>query len=1010
MQTPNYPQSAYRTPKRRPSLRRRIPLLMALFGSLCAVLAVVALAGYYFLRPVEAAARPLVLIHAPLSGDQIEVGQAVTIHATARDDNNITRMELWVDDALVQTETSRLPGGISPFPIVTNWEPTVAGMHTLTVRAFNSQGTRAHSSVNVEAVELPDRDNDGVADERDACPDEASPTRDGCPLSDDRDNDGLPDSEDACPDEAGWADIDGCPTPGDSDGDGILDEEDACPEERGLSDVEGCPDRDGDSVPDHLDADPDEPGPVDSGGAPEPEGGPGGAGPGPGEGAGGEPGVPDSDGDGATDDVDPCPHEYGEPEDDYCQPPESEPPPGPIFEVPGIFLFHFEIPVNIEIEAYEFTVNDDFDNVWCYVQVADAYTERYEFEPEGERQWNVRDVLAGANSVHMAAIWGEPLSIDINCGADNIYTFVEEDDDGGIPEGGGWASVFDLGTYSAEHGSMEWDGRELIASGMGPDGETFSARYRICSPTCDETALAPPILDPPGGDIIRWHWDGNEEWIDGFVMFVNGTMYDAHEQIAPSRRSLDISDFDPECGEVFEFQIFAFGGDTADGTYRQSPHSNSQYRRGGTCPRTVLVTFLSMDPFALGSRQGPISGTFWANDVSLIAEFRDGPPSFDATDEIEHYIEPGHFFNIADLFSEIESYASGHPFSTWNYAPSVNYVEVELGPYEDLTFGANISKEGGGSAFEGDAFIHAGEIVPGEYVVYDNGINMTVLVDVLVGPEAGGADHLPDLTITDITAHPDSGWLQIHLFNNASDLIDQSIEVNLVNMSTNEQIDFITAYNVTIPSGGDFILEHPVDTEPYNLRAIVDPDNEIDETNDGNNVFETPARLRVEFTQLRWGRAVCESFLKQSGEFRFRMWVGHRSPDGDITWIRETTHPWAGTVDVDWSDSWPDDDDPSSWPPGWVLDGDSSIQFEFDIPADHNLVIKADGYEVDPGGVSSDDYAGSVFVEYLPEMDYGNRPNAYLNESTGYHDCPDAPPAGWDEFNFYIWWRITRIH
>lgn len=100
----------------------------------------------------------------------------------------------------------------------------------------------------------------------------------------DRDDDGLPDSADACPDRAetynGYADLDGCPDvlpelergpepepPGrpDHDGDGLFDDEDACPfaaeDWDGQLDGDGCPDpdRDHDGVPEPQDQCPDAP-------------------------------------------------------------------------------------------------------------------------------------------------------------------------------------------------------------------------------------------------------------------------------------------------------------------------------------------------------------------------------------------------------------------------------------------------------------------------------------------------------------------------------------------------------------------------------------------------------------------------------------------------------------------------------------------------------------------------------------------------------------------------------
>jgi OOP family OmpA-OmpF porin len=58
----------------------------------------------------------------------------------------------------------------------------------------------------------------------------------------DRDEDGIFDKDDACPDTPGLAEFNGCP---DTDGDGIQDAEDACPDEAGLTVFNGCPEQAG---------------------------------------------------------------------------------------------------------------------------------------------------------------------------------------------------------------------------------------------------------------------------------------------------------------------------------------------------------------------------------------------------------------------------------------------------------------------------------------------------------------------------------------------------------------------------------------------------------------------------------------------------------------------------------------------------------------------------------------------------------------------------------------------
>ena len=156
-----------------------------------------------------------------------------------------------------------------------------------------------------------DRDNDGILDANDACPDvkgvaTGNPATHGCPPPGDRDRDGVIDAEDLCPDVHQGQTPDpmrrGCPAPApesDRDGDGILDRDDLCPDlhkgpvpdptrhgcpapdtdRDGILDPvdvcpmepagafpdparRGCPlpDRDQDSIPDKFDACPDKPG------------------------------------------------------------------------------------------------------------------------------------------------------------------------------------------------------------------------------------------------------------------------------------------------------------------------------------------------------------------------------------------------------------------------------------------------------------------------------------------------------------------------------------------------------------------------------------------------------------------------------------------------------------------------------------------------------------------------------------------------------------------------------
>lgn len=132
-----------------------------------------------------------------------------------------------------------------------------------------------------------DRDDDGILNENDACPDDPGPLATlGCP---DADGDNIPDKDDRCVNEPGTAATQGCP---DGDGDGIADKDDDCPETPGLVNLRGCPDTDGDGVRDSDDDCVNEPGPASNNGCPEPA---------------------DADGDGVPDETDKCPTEPGTP-------------------------------------------------------------------------------------------------------------------------------------------------------------------------------------------------------------------------------------------------------------------------------------------------------------------------------------------------------------------------------------------------------------------------------------------------------------------------------------------------------------------------------------------------------------------------------------------------------------------------------------------------------------------------------------------------------------------------
>lgn len=133
MNTPNHPRSVSANLKPQISWRRCLPMLIAIIGIFSAIFALSILGVYYRFKGQQTT-KPVVLIRTPSYGERFEVDQVTTMHAIARDDSNIIRLELWVNGQLVETETSNLTGGLSPFPMLATWQPTFPGNHTLTIR------------------------------------------------------------------------------------------------------------------------------------------------------------------------------------------------------------------------------------------------------------------------------------------------------------------------------------------------------------------------------------------------------------------------------------------------------------------------------------------------------------------------------------------------------------------------------------------------------------------------------------------------------------------------------------------------------------------------------------------------------------------------------------------------------------------------------------------------------------------------------------------------------------
>jgi hypothetical protein len=782
-----------------------LPLLAVALAA-CGLLAIAAAAGYYFLRP-PAAGLPLVLIDSPRHGEQVEVGQEMTIHAVARDVSKVARVELWIDGQLREAQDSSLPGGTSPFPLLVRWRPTSPGNHTLIAQAINTQGARAQAAVNVQAVQGQGADRDG---------------------------DGVDDSADACPDQRGaWAD-NGCPQEeevsdpnGDLDGDGVPDAADACPDQAGPESAQGCPDANGDGAP-------DDPGITAGDSGSSGEGGEAGEGSGPGGGPGGG-GIPG----GGDDEGAPVP---GSGDDDS----------GADILPPGPAQAEFRLPV--EFEALSFTVDQEYDYVHCYASLAGGDAERFEFEPLGERQWDIAARLGGENSRTVLVPPEDLLEVRADCGGEVIVMSGPEGSEG---------TYYTLGTAINHHNYEEWDGRELTGHGEVA-GHWFDATYRLCVGSCENAAFPAPTLhltdvglpgQEPSRRYLTWQWTGDRDSISGFKLYVNGNF---SRSPSPERSSYQLQGgLLPACGERLEFQLTAYSGATL-APERETPRSNVVVVETPPCMHyTVRVTF---DELVTGNledgdpnsnwdahRLGPIFGSFWAqgsNDESL---------SFDGSDGLHGLmLNSNTTQSVQSLFDWIWGELSilcSEPVCPPYHAPESSSVTIELGPDDDLTFGGVIYEwDRRGLAYVYYTPFNRSRTIPADeirdvrpnlyYTLSQGAISLRVRLQVVSSYEVGGTK--PDLTITGLTNHEPSGQLRIHVRNTNATMTNQNVDVALVDIARNQLIDVYTWNNVTIAAGEERILQTDFPMEASGLRVIIDPDNRIDETNEGNNIYEAP--------------------------------------------------------------------------------------------------------------------------------------------------------------------------
>ena len=102
-----------------------------------------------------APAKPTVMIASPPSGSVYTEEETVAVQSSAADVSGIVKVELVADGMLVRVDPVPVSQGQSQFSVIQNWTAKGVGSHTLTVRAYNTQGVFAEAGIIVSVTAKP---------------------------------------------------------------------------------------------------------------------------------------------------------------------------------------------------------------------------------------------------------------------------------------------------------------------------------------------------------------------------------------------------------------------------------------------------------------------------------------------------------------------------------------------------------------------------------------------------------------------------------------------------------------------------------------------------------------------------------------------------------------------------------------------------------------------------------------------------------------------------------------
>ncbi len=244
------------------------------------------------------------------------------------------------------------------------------------------------------------------------------------------------------------------------------------------------------------------------------------------------------------------------------------------------------------------------------------------------------------------------------------------------------------------------------------------------------------------------------------------------------------------------------------------------------------------------------------------------------------------------------NHAVDFPAATYS-APEVTFVEIEVAPDTDLTVGAAIYDR---DWRDTDTIIRAEETIPfddiqpGHHVLRSGSVEVTYWIDMIVAADVG---DLPDLRITEVEKAEGSGQIRSWVTNMGGSIMNQTIRLDYFDRDTAEMLESQVFENVSIGTGeGRWFQSIRTDVPMYGVRAWINPDHRIAESNHDNNMYTAPQLILVSLEQIQ--ASYCEFFVSQFTENSYEFSVGYGLDADHITWVADRLrYPAAGYMRYD---------------------------------------------------------------------------------------------------------------